>query len=274
MPTGRGIAIGALIILGALAVWLAFYALVLSGFEASRAQTIKYSQIREQLGLMTAPLGGAIQPGTPVAIISAPGIGVQDLVVSEGTSSGDLMSGAGHRRDTVLPGQSGVSVIYARGTMFGAYFSDLASAKVGSDISVTTGQGEFVYRISGVRVAGDPLPSPLSPGAGRLTLVSSTGGLAPSGVIYVDAALSGEAQPSVIGRPSSVPKAETAMQGDPSALFSLAVRLPLLIAALVFSLWLRTRWGAWQTWIVCVPLVMASLWLVSEAVVQLMPNLL
>ena len=32
----------------------------------------------------------------------------------EGTSSGTLMSGPGHRRDTPFPGQAGVSVIVGR----------------------------------------------------------------------------------------------------------------------------------------------------------------
>ena len=34
-----------------------------------------------------------------------PAIGLHDVVIVEGTDSGDLRDGPGHRRDTPLPGQ-------------------------------------------------------------------------------------------------------------------------------------------------------------------------
>jgi sortase A len=144
---------------------------------------------------------------------------------------------------------------------------------------VTTGQGVFTYTVEGRRQAGDPFPQPLASGAGRLTLVGAVGdgrfgALSPTGAIYVDARLSGTAQPSPPGRPAAVPTAEQAMQGDPSALLGVAVSLPLLILAILFVAWAGSRWGGWQTWVVGAPVVLAALWAVSQSAVQLLPNLL
>ena len=64
------------------------------------------------------------------------------------------------------------------------------------------------------------------------------------------------------------------MQGDPSALLPLALALPLLIGSVLVLPWARTRWGGWQSWVVGLPLLLATLWTVSQAAVQLLPNLL
>ncbi|MFT2675577.1 hypothetical protein ACMWQR_28500, partial [Escherichia coli] len=66
---------------------------------------------RAQLQAGTAPVSegdfedNLLKDGVPVAILSIPQLGI-DEVVAEGTTSGVLMKGPGHRRDTVLPGQA------------------------------------------------------------------------------------------------------------------------------------------------------------------------
>lgn len=262
-----------------LSVWFVIYAVALTPFQESHQQAVLYNTMRERLASQTAPVGGTIAPGSPVALLSAPMLGLADTVVVEGTAAGDLMAGPGHRRDSVLPGQAGVSVLYGRASLFGGPLGSLANARPGDVLTVTTGQGEFTYVVEGVRRAGDFFPQPLATGGGRLTLVSAEGdgrlaALTPTGVLYVDAKLQGEAQPSPAGRPTSVPTAEKAMQGDPSALLPLALTLPLLLGALLAVVYGRTRWGGWQTWLVGMPLVLAALWAVSQTVVQLLPNLL
>lgn len=278
LSPGRGAAVWALATLSLLAVWLIVYAFVLTSFEAARSQTVLYSKARETLALQTAPLGGLIEPRTPVAVISAPALGINDLVIVEGTASGDLMTGPGHRRDTVLPGQAGVSVVYGRSTLFGGPFGQLGAARKGDSITVTTGQGVFEFKVLKVRRAGGALLPVLAVGKGRLTLVSGNGSgfgalMSPNGAVYVDAALVGDAQPSP-GHPSGVPFAETAMQGDAGSMLSLVLALPLLMGAFVFVVWARSRWGGWQAWLVGAPLILAGLWIVSQATVQLLPNLL
>lgn len=266
-------------VLSLLAVWTAFFALVLSGLQEGHEQHNAYTLLRERLSKQTAPLGGAIRPGAPVALLDAPALGLKQVVVVEGTASSDLFRGPGHRRDTPLPGQAGVSLVYGRATLFGGPFGDLAGAAKGAQIRVTTGQGEFTYVVDSVRRVGDPYPQPLQPGAGRLTLVTASGASAsnlwqPTDPLYVDATLQGKAQPAPAGRPAAVPQAEKAMRGDIGALFPLVLWIPLLLLAGVLTVWAAERWGRWQAWLAGAPVILAVLWGTSETAVRLLPNLL
>jgi sortase A len=277
-PPLASIGIVALLIVSALCGWFVLQALVLGGLEEARAQNVMYSQLREQLAAQTAPTGGAIEPGQPVAILTIPTLGLQQVLI-EGTASGDLQSGPGHRRDTPLPGQAGASIAYGRAATYGGPFRSIPSLQVGDGIQVTTGQGVFVYRVEGVRRAGDPLPATLKSGAGRLTLVSceGTGVLAavmPTSTVYVDATLQGVAVTGPAGRPLAVPDAEKALQGDTSVVPSLALGLQGLLVAVVGVVLLRQRLPGRVTWIVAVPVLVAFAWLATDAAMQLLPNLI
>ncbi len=279
MSVGRGFVFSAVASVAALSVWFLFYAFILTPFEEARSQTVNYGTLRESLALQTAPIGGVITPGTPIVLIDSKPLGLNGVVVVEGTASGDLMNGPGHLRNTVLPGQMGTSVIMGRASMFGGPFGKLSEAKVGDSLSVTTGQGVFTYTVESVRKAKSPLPQPLDAGKGRLTLITAIGegklgAWKPTGLMYVDAKLMGDAQQYPPGKPYVVTASELPLQGDPSALLPLALALPLLIGAVLFALWARSRWGTWQAWLVGVPLVLACVWAVSQAAVQLLPNLL
>jgi sortase A len=259
--------------------WTALYTLGVSALEEHHYQGVLYSELREELAAQTAPLGGVISPGSPVALMTMPSAGLHDVVVVEGTAAGDLMKGPGHRRDTPLPGQVGVSVVYGRASFFGGPFGDIASSSPGDSITITSGQGVAKYKVIDVRRAGDPFPPPLATGKGRLTLVTADGsgwrsGWASDHVVYVDADLQGEAFPAPAGRLAFVPKAESALNGDPSSLYTLVFWLALLGIIAVALVWVSQRWGRWQTWLIAVPLVLAGLWGVSESAVRLLPNLL
>ena len=265
--------------LAALAVWSLFYAFALSGLQAQRSQTELYAQFREELSLATAPLGGAITAGSPVAVLDAPQVGIHNLVVVEGTASGQLQAGPGHRRDTALPGQVGYSVLYGRSVMFDAPFGSVARLMPGQTLNVVTGQGSYTYAVEDVRRAGDRLPPPLSSDGSRLVLVTSEGagwqsGWAPTHLVYVDAVLKGQAGPAPAGRPSSVSVVELAMHGDPGALVLVVLWLQMFAAASLAVVWLAMRWGRWQAWLVGLPVLVACLWGVTSAAVQLLPNLL
>jgi sortase A len=276
-PTGA-VVVWAALALGLLAVWLVTFAVVLSGVQESRSQKLAYDQLRERLAAATAPLGGVIAPGTPVAVLDAPSVGLSSVVV-EGTSAMDLEEGPGHRRDTVLPGQAGVSVLYGRSVMFGAPFAKAPLLAAGATIKVTTGQGEFTYVVDRVRHPGDPVPAPLAAGKGRLVLVTSQGEgwrarLAPPTTVFVDATLSGEAQPTKAGRPAGVPEAERPMGHDSASLLALMLWLQLFVIASVALVWAWYRWGRWQTWLVGLPVLLAVLWGVAENAVAFLPNLI
>lgn len=268
-------------VLGVIALWAVLYALVISGLQERHDQQVLYSQFREQLSGQTkvAPVGGDINPGAPVALISMPRLGAQDTVVVQGTASGDLESGPGHARDTVLPGQLGTSVIYGRSVMFGAPFANLPAAQRGDLITTVTGQGKATFVVTDVRRAGDPYPPALPATGARLTLVTSESsgwrsGWAPSDVVYVDATLKGKAFTDGALATAIVPDPEKAMQGDPSGLYPLVLWLPLLGCAFALVVWAQERWGRWQTWIVGMPVVLAALWGTTETAVELLPNLL
>ena len=276
-----GVLVGAAIALNVflIAAWFLAYTFGLSAIQEQRTQRELYAPFRGELAGAVAPIGGAIQPGRPVATLVAPEVGLTQAVVIEGTSSGDLLNGPGHLRNTPLPGQAGVAVIMGRGAAAGAPFARISEFVKGDPISMTTGQGTFTYVVDDVRRAGDPLPSALEPGSGRIVLVTSEGagwrsGWAPSGVVYVDATLDGLVQPAPAGRPIAVPKYELPMQGDPTAWVPLVVWLQVGLVFALAAIWARRRWGRWETWLVAVPVTVAVLWGASENALQLLPNLL
>jgi sortase A len=260
-------------------VWTVTYLLFISALQQDRSQQKLYAQFREQLASMVAPLGGVIEPGAPVALMQIPALGLRDAVIVEGTSAGDLRAGPGHRRDTPLPGQRGVSVVDGRGAAFGGPFGQLASLRPNDKITVVTGQGSFVYKVIGLRRAGDPLPAALPTDGGRLTLVTSEGagwrsGWAPSGVLYADAQLQGAAMAAPPGRLAGIPPAEKSMQSDSGALVTLVLWLQLMGILAVAVLWIRVHWGNPQAWLVGAPVMLAVLWGTTNTAVLLLPNLL
>jgi sortase A len=266
----------------ALMMWALLYALVFGALQETRSQTVMYAKFRQELAPgsagAVAPIGAPIRPGQPVALLEIPRIGLRDIVV-EGTSSGDLLKGPGHREDSPLPGEVGVSVVYGRAATFGAPFGRLEKLHPGDPITVIDGAGTFQYTVKDVRRAGDPLPQPIGATGSRLTLASAAANgwravLAPSAPLYVDADMQGTATAEPGGRPAVVPGSEKLMGVDTGALNSLVHWLVLLILSGSAAAWAFARWGRWQTWIVAAPTVLACLWLVSETAMRLLPNAL
>ena len=279
LAAGRLALTWGLLALSITAAWLVLFALVLSGLQGSHSQVKAYSQLREGLSQQTVPLGGRIAPGTPLALMNSRALGLRDVVMVEGTASGDLELGPGHRRDTVLPGQPGVAVVYGRARLFGGPFGQIIAAHKGDVVTVLTGQGTFSYVVDRVRHIGDPLPTLLAAGGSRLTLVTSGGASASrlwtgNQPVYVDATLKGKVAAGSAPPVALVPRSEQAMQGDASSLFVLVLWLPLLLMIAALLVGATTRWGAVQTWLVGAPLLVAALWGGSESAVELLPNLL
>jgi sortase A len=270
----------ALSVLGGLSLWFLLYATVLSGIQEHSDQGRLYDTFRARLAQETSPIGAPIDHGQPVALIDAPGAGISNLVVLEGTTSDVLRSGPGHLSDSPLPGQVGNSYIYGRSVMFGAPFANITDLKAGNTLRVTTGQGVFAYRVDDVRHAGDRLPRPLAPSASRITLVSSASegwrsGWAPDQVVYMDATLAhGSASGLPAPIPSSVSLSSAAMQGDPKAIVALIFWLEGLAVVVVGFLWSWARWTRLQTWMVGLPVVLGMLWGTTGALSALIPNLI
>jgi len=267
-----------LTVLAVLCAWLVAQLLILGGLEHHRAQDRLYAEFREQLAAATAPVGGIVEPGAPVAVLDVPGLSWNQVVI-EGTSSGLLLDAPGHRRDTVLPGQAGVSILYGKASTFGRPFRAMLDGAAGQKMTVTTGQGELSYTIGEVRRAGDPLPAAPPAGGSRITMVTAEGDgrlgdLAPNRVVYVDATLDAGAFVAPPGRLNAIGPAETAMASDTSVMPALALSLGVLAAATVGVIIARRRFGAIRTWLIGAPIVLALAWLSADLTTYLLPNLL
>jgi len=245
------------------------------------AQQRLYDQFRAELAAGTAPRGAtdsqgsALVNGAPVAYLEIPAIGVKQVVV-EGTRSSDLFRGAGHRRDTVLPGQFGTSVIFGRRALYGGSFSSIAALKKGDTITATTGQGVFTYRVLGVRHEGDQLPLALAAGGSRLTLATAGGSpFLPHGVVRVDADLDGTAVAGgarlVTAR--TLPGEEQPLAGDSTTLWALVLWLQALLVVVIATIWSWHRWGRAQTWVVASPLLILVGLCVWSEFARLLPNI-
>jgi sortase A len=281
MPAAAFISFASIAALGAIAIFLAVYALGFSALQEQRSQHQLYASFR---GLISPSsevppqIGGVIAPGAPIALLNAPRAGLHNMMVVEGTSSSDLLKGPGHLRDSPLPGQFGQSLIMGKSVTAGGPFRHVTSLRAGDLITVTTGQRTFTFSVLGERTGGDPLPQ-VPAGGALLTLVTSTGSgflghFAPGHVVYVDAALQGKAVRAPDGRPVAVPVSELPGRSDPGAWPYLIFWLQGLILASVGSVWAWLRWGRWQTWLVGAPILLGVLWGIAEEAMRLLPNLL
>jgi hypothetical protein len=269
------------LLLTAFVVGLVLHLTLVSGLQHDRAQALAYGELRASLAKAETPVGQVgldelpVPPGTPVAVLEIPSLGIRE-VVSEGTTSEVLRSGPGHRRDTVMPGQAGTSVIMGRQATYGAPFADLSRLAPGDEIVVTTGQGANRFEVFSVRRDGDPMPAPLQSG-GRLELVTANGlALFPSGALYIDAALVTDVQetPGRIFTSMALPPGEVAMGADLGGWSFAVLMLLLLVAAVVAAMWSWRNWGRWQTWIVAAPLILICGMSTADALAGLLPNLL
>ncbi len=259
----------AVTLLVALLVGFLGYIYGLSSLSEQRAQTNLRKSFQYALAQAVAPVG-PVSPGTPVAAISIPRLGLSQTVVVEGTSAQDLTLGPGHRRDTVLPGQTGVSVIYGRRVSFGGPFEHLMQLQVGDVITATTGQGVSRYRVSSFGDATHPAPAN---SANRLVLATADSTGWPHQSVSVSADLLTTPQPAGPARPG-IPSDEDSMAGGlgASALSALLWSQALLAIAILVPI-AAVRWSPIGTYMCAAPLVLAVVWNLYENAACALPNL-
>ena len=256
---------------------------VTSHLQHTVAQQQLGDEFRVLLADGTAPVsegdadGVLLDDGAPVALLEIPVIGVNEYVV-EGSDSGTLTAGPGHRRDTVLPGQEGTSVIMARAAAYGGPFSRLQELQPGQHFTMITGQGELTFEVIGVRYEGDPAPANAVVGESRLVLETARGlPYVPSeGIVRVDATLTSETQPSGIRQTTSIslPASHRELATDTSTAWALIFALQFFLLVEAAAVWSFRRIGPRKTWVVFVPLTLLCGVVIADQVVRLLPNLL
>ena len=175
------------------------YLYVLSGVQEARSQTELYARHAGRARPGIAPTGPVIpghpvtpaslaaRPGDPIALLDVPAIRLSNVVIVEGTSPENLTLGPGHLRDTPLPGQGGISVVFGRRATFGAPFGDVPRLRKGDLITTITSQGPARYQV--IAVSDSSKPVPFSEIPNQLLLVTADSRSAPAHYIEVEAKL-------------------------------------------------------------------------------------
>jgi LPXTG-site transpeptidase (sortase) family protein len=251
----------------------------LSGLTESRAQVTMFKNFVYQLGQATAPIQPVttvngkpvtLTDGTPVALLDIPALGMQNVVVVEGSSSRVLALGPGHVDSSALPGQAGISFIYAKADSYGAPFAHLMRLNPGDKITVTTGQGTSTYKVTSFGTSNKPAPTDSD---NRLVLETAVSGLLPHYAVQVSADLVSPAQTNPGGWPA-IPAQDSYMARDgvdgvvPLLLWSQALLLAVIVSTIA-----TYRWSRWGTWLLMGPVIVALTWSVYENLATLLPNL-
>jgi LPXTG-site transpeptidase (sortase) family protein len=271
-----------LIVLSALLLALALNATVVGHVRHLVSQQQLRDTFSSQLEEGIAPVTEGdfndvlLPDGAPVGIIEVPSLGIREVIV-EGTDSESTQLGPGHRRDTSLPGQAGVSVIMGRAAAYGGPFARIQELGPGDEFTIRTGQGLHEFEVIGLRYAGDPSPPRLQPGESRVVLATARGiPFAPTGIARIDAELVSETQPAGVRqtRFATLPEAHKELSGDTSMAWALVFALQFLVVVEIAAVWAYRNVGPRRTWIVLVPLtLLAGLWVTGE-IVRLLPNLM
>lgn len=249
----------------------------LGALAESRSQAKLLAEFRKQVNLSAAaaqsPLGAIVatkapEPGTGVALIQIPRLGLQKVVV-EGGSPTQTQAGPGHVSGTAAPGQPGNSAIVGRAGGYGAAFADLGKLRDGDPIVVTTAQGQSVYRVTkppavtAADVFGRTTDS-------RLTLITG-GSWWPWG-----------SDPLVVtATMRDLPFSPTPQQGrsaatdgrsaDPGAYGWLIIDLVLLIGVAAIAVVLYRRWLPRATYLLTCPVLVALIVLSTDNVLRTLP---
>ncbi|MFG1810687.1 sortase [Streptomyces sp. NPDC049040] len=257
------------LLLGLLMISFVGYLFAASRLQEEHFQSTARKTFANQLANALAPVGTA-PDGSPVAVVDIPAIGLHQAVVVEGTTGRDLMRGPGHRRDTALPGQQGVSVLFGRHATFGAPFADLTDLRIGDVIHATTGQGESTYTVNAFGDSSHPIKDTATD---RLVLVTGDSDWIPTRTLLVGARLDGTGKPDPGGRPAVV-DTDRALASDTAALPALQLwALGLLLAVIAAVVAARRRMPRGAVHLIFAPVLAALLWCVHENAAALLPNL-
>jgi sortase A len=255
---------------------------VLSFLTYSADQVRMQNAFASQVSNATAPIaekdfqGELVKDGSPVARLVIDQINL-DVIVVEGTDSNTMRSGVGHRRDTVLPGQEGMTVLFGRTWSYGAPFGEISKLEKGDVFTVYTGQGKSEYKVSGIRQAGDKGLAPVKAGTNQLVLTAAEGEFfSPTGVVRVDAELINTAFETGLRTTKwgEIPAESRELGIDTRFVWVLLIDLIVLLLAQVAAIWFASRFGRVKNWLVFAPGLILVLVLTIDQTTRLLPNLI
>ena len=195
-----------------------------------------------------APTVPAPAPGGPVGILSIPKLSLSMMVV-EGTDAEQLRAGPGHYPGTPLPGQAGNAAIAGHRTTYLHPFYDLDKLVPGDTIDVLTGQGWFVYRVTGSQAVDPtdvavvaPTPTPV------LTLTTCNPRYSATQRLVVQAALVADVLTAPASRPATTTSGTSGSTAPPAVQrhWWQAVLWGVAVAVVLTAIWawaLRLRGG-------------------------------
>ena len=148
------IAVGALLLIGS----GASVARAALARDAARTRWAELEAQRAATGaraMMTGGAGWAAAPGSPVARLLIPRLGLDEVVV-EGVGDDALRAGPGHMTGSALPGQLGNSVISAHRDR---HFRPLSKLVVGDTVITESVTGSVRWVVSRIRVVTADAPA-------------------------------------------------------------------------------------------------------------------
>lgn len=246
---------------------------VISDISHDRAQRLLYAEFRSALENGAAPVDSPVANGTPVAIIKIPSIDVDEVVI-EGTSSHDLQRGVGHLRSSALPGQYGTSVLIGRRTSFGGVFGKIGSLESGDEIQVVSAQGTTTYRVASKDIFGGEDAAAFAPAGNAIRLVTSASTFGTSKRLSVLAlAEKGTAFPiGIKGVIAPVSLDELGANMNHQNAGSLLVWIQVLMVAAAGAIWVVNRWGLRSAWPMVSPIILVTLYVVSNQLIGILPS--
>jgi sortase A len=244
----------------------------LSGYITARQQRVLTTEFQNLSAEgVASTLDWQPSRGDPVAVLTIPKLGV-DQVVVEGSTATMTMEAPGHLVGSPLPGRPGNSVIIGRRTSFGGIFRNVSELVAGDQIQVSTGVGAFTYVVE--RVVTVPAGSDDVIGLSDrnlLTIVTADPKFTVNARLAVVAKLKGlPAAPPPAAATFTTPS-ETGMSGDPSAIPGFLLWGELLIVAVVGTVWMWRRVGTRVAWLLGAPLVLGLCWATYLDLARLLP---
>lgn len=231
----------------------------------------------------SATLAG-LEVGDPVGRLQIPAIGV-DYVVLYGVDLATLESGPGVFPETALPGQPGNAAVAGHRATFDAPFNLLDELVPGDEVTMTTVQGTFTYRVLPQANPDDPAGPPIGhylvaptaleilddKGDDRITLMGCHPRWGSSQRIVVEAVLTQTPAPPtpVAAAPVATDTGGELLAGPPGSWVPVAAWAAVVVAvaavAMALAWWARRRNHRWVAWLVypaavaaaAVPLFMA-----------------